>query len=222
MVNAPARSRTRRDARGFSTVEALVALMVTATAIGTALMVTEQVSRGYHGTLDGTLIQEEARYALDRIESALRTAGANPYGVTDTNCSGATTPFTAVRLDPNGNGQMDDVRLQADVNPPNGLVGGVSGVCDEAGEDVTIAFDPAARVITVRDNTLGTSPAPMTDAVITGLDLAYLDATQTPTADAAAAAFVRVSVTAETPNANRAQGAAERVVVTSVVRIRSR
>ena len=76
---------------------------------------------------------------------------------------------------------MDDLRVQADVNPPNGLLGGVGGVCDEAGEDVTIAHDPTAMTITLRDNNLDDNPIAMTDSVITDLRFAYLDANRTPT-----------------------------------------
>lgn len=214
--------RRAGDERGFSSVEVLVAMAITATALGTALTVTEQVSRGYHSSLDNTLIQEEARYALDWIETTLQGAGANPYGVVTSNCPANGTPFAAIRLDPNGNGILDDVRLQGDVNPPNGLIGGVGGICDEAGEDVTIALNQTTRAITLRDNNLGTPPVPMTDAVFTSLRFAYLDATETPTAAPDAAAFVRITLTAETPNANRSTGAADQVALSSIVRIRTR
>ena len=211
-----------QNARGFSTAELLVAMAITVTTMGTSLAITEQVSRGYTTQLDNALTQEEARFALDWVASALRTAGANPYAVVTTNCPGAAFNFQAVRLDPNGNGVMDDLRLQADVNPPNGLVGGVGGVCDEAGEDVTIGLDPATKTITLLDNNLGGLPTPMTDGVITGLQFSYLDANRVATNAAAAAAFVRVSVTAEAPGANRARGARDTVTLTSEVRIRVR
>ncbi len=218
----PSPARRVRDARGFLTAELLVSMMVTVTAMGAALAVTEQVSRGYTTQLDNALTQEEARFALEWVETTLRAAGANPYDVATTDCPGVALQFQAVRLDPNGNGLMDDLRLQADVNPPNGLVGGVGGTCDEAGEDVTIAHDQAAKAITLLDNNLGGLPTPMTDGVITGLQFSYLDATRTPTNTAAAAAFVQVSVTAESPSGNRASGAADTVTLTSEVRIRVR
>ena len=211
-----------RHARGYSTAELLIAMMVTVTAMGTALAVTEQISRGYTTQLDNALTQEEARFALEWLETALRTAGANPYDVATTNCPGAAFNVQAVRLDPNGNGVMDDLRLQADVNPPNGLVGGVGGTCDEAGEDVTIGHDSGAKTITLLDNNLGGLPTPMTDGVITGLQFSYLDANRVATNAAAAAAFVQVSVTAEAPGANRARGARDTVTLTSEVRIRVR
>ena len=202
--------------------ELLVAMLVTVTATGAALAVTEQVSRGYDTRIDGALAQDEARYALEWIETTLRTTGSNPYDIATTNCPGAGIGFEALRLDPNANGVMDDVRLQADINPPNGLLGGVAGVCDETGEDVTIAHDPAAKTITLLDNNVGGNPTPMTDGVITGLQFTYLDANRGPTTVAAAAAFVQVLVTAETPSANRARGARDSLTLTTEVRVRSR
>ena len=197
-------------------------MLVTVTTMGSALMVTEQVSRGYATELDGALTREEARFALDWIETTIREAGANPYNVATTNCPGAAVAVQALRLDPNANGVRDDVRLQADVNPPNGLVGGVGGACGELGEDLTIAHDPTARTITVLDNNLGGVPTPMTDSVITDLRFDYLDAARTPTTDATQVVFVRIEVTAEAPNANRARGAADTVTLSTEVRLRTR
>lgn len=228
MVNhAPDRGPPRqapgfRDTRGFTIAELLVAMLITVTMMGAALTVADQVSRGFNAQLDGALLQAEARFAMEWIETTLRTAGSNPYDIATTNCPGAGTAFEALRLDPNGNAVMDDVRLQADINPPNGLLGGVGGVCDETGEDVTIAHDPTARTITLLDNNLGGTPTPMTDSVITDLQFTYLDANRAPTTVAAAVAFVQVLVTAETPNANRARGAADSVTLTTEVRVRTR
>ena len=56
-----------------------------------------------------------------------------------TPCPAAGTPFQAIRFDPNANGQNDDIRLQMDANPTNGLIGGAAGACNETNEDVTIA-----------------------------------------------------------------------------------
>jgi Tfp pilus assembly protein PilW len=196
-------------------------MLITVTIMGAALAVTEQVSRGYTTQLDGALIQDEARFALEWVETQLRTAGSNPYDIATTNCPSGVA-FEALRLDPNGNGVMVDVRLQADVNPPNGLLGGVGGVCDETGEDVTIAHDPTARTITLLDNNVGGNPTPMTDSVITSLRFTYLDASRAPTTVAATAAFVQIGVTATTPNANRAGGASDSVTLTSEVLVRTR
>ena len=93
----------------------------------------------------------------------------------------AGTPVQAIRFDPNGNGQPDDIRVQMDANPTNGLIGGASGACTEPNEDVTIAFDPALRAITVRDNATGGAAVPRTDAIVEGLAFVYRDAARAPT-----------------------------------------
>ena len=227
MVNHPHDRRPPRqapgfwDTRGFTIAEFLVATLITVTMMGAALTVAEQVSRGFNAQLDGALLQAEARFTLEWIEATLRTAGSNPYDIATSNCPGAGTGFEALRLDPNNNTVMDDIRLQADINLPNGLLGGVGGVCDEAGEDITIAHDPTARTITLPDNNTGT-PTPMTDSVITGLQFTYLDANRAPTTAAAAVAFVQILVTAQAPNANRARGASDSVTLTAEVRVRTR
>ena len=189
--------------------------------LGAAVLITDQVSRGYTSQLDGALVQEEARFALDWIEEALRAAGSNPYGIAASNCPAAGTAFRAIRRDPNGNGALDDIRIQADVNPPNALLGGV-GPCTEPGEDITIAHDPAAQTITVLDNNLGGAPTPMTDGVITQLRFTHLDATRVVTANDDAVAFVQVAVTAQGPNRDRQLGQPATVTLTSEVRIRTR
>ena len=190
--------------------------------MGAAVLITDQVSRGYTSQLDGAMVQEEARFALDWIEEALRSAGSNPYGIAASNCPAAGTAFLAIRRDPNGNAVMDDIRIQADVNPPNALLGGLAAACGEAGEDITIAHDPAAQTITVLDNNLGGAPTPMTDGLITQLQFTHLDASRVVTANENAIAFVQVAVTAQGPNRDRQLGQPATVTLTSEVRIRTR
>ena len=166
--------------------------------------------------------QEEARFALNWIEEALRSAGSNPYSIAASNCPAAGTAFRAIRRDPNGNAVMDNIRIQADVNPPNALLGGLVTPCGEAGEDITIAHDPAAQTITVIDNNLGGAPTPMTDGLITQLQFTHLDANRVVTANENAIAFVQVAVTAQGPNRDRQLGQPATVTLTSEVRIRTR
>ena len=183
MVTRPPSTLLGRAARherqhGFSLIELLIATLVGSAMLGAAVLITDQVSRGYTSQLDGAMVQEEARFALDWIEEALRSAGSNPYGIAASNCPAAGTAFLAIRRDPNGNAVMDDIRIQADVNPPNALLGGLAAACGEAGEDITIAHDPAAQAITVVDNNLGGAPTPMTDGLITQLQFTHLDASR--------------------------------------------
>ena len=189
--------------------------------LGAAVLITDQVSRGYTSPLDGAMVQEEARFALNWIEEALRSAGSNPYGIAASNCPAAGTAFLAIRRDPNGNAVMDDIRIQADVNPPNALLGGLAAPCAEPGEDITIAHDPAAQTITVLDNNLGGAPTPMTDGLITQLQFTHLDASRVVTANENAIAFVQVAVTAQGPSRDRQLGQPATVTLTSEVRIRT-
>ena len=216
----PGRAARHERQRGFSLIELLIATLVGSATLGAAVLITDQVSRGYTSQLDGAMVQEEARFALDWIEEALRSAGSNPYGIAASNCPAAGTAFLAIRRDPNGNAVMDDIRIQADVNPPNALLGGLA--CGEAGEDITIAHDPAAQAITVLDNNLGGAPTPMTDGLITQLQFTHLDASRVVTANENAIAFVQVAVTAQGPNRDRQLGQPATVTLASEVRIRTR
>ena len=218
----PGQTTRHERQRGFSLIELLIATLIGSAMLGAAVLITTQVSRGYTSQLDGAMVQEEARFALDWIEEALRSAGSNPYGIAASNCPAAGTAFLAIRRDPNGNAVMDDIRIQADVNPPNALLGGLAAACGEAGEDITIAHDPAAQTITVVDNNLGGAPTPMTDGLITQLQFTHLDAGRVVTANENAIVFVQVTVTAQGPNRDQQLGQPATVTLTSEVRIRTR
>ncbi len=218
----PGRAARHESQHGFSLVELLIATLVGSATLSAAVLITDQVSRGYTSQLDGAMVQEEARFALDWIEEALRSAGSNPYSIAASNCPAAGTAFRAIRRDPNGNGVMDDVRIQADVNPPNALLGGLAAPCGEPGEDITIGHDPAGQTITLLDNNLGGAPMPMTDGVITLLRFRHLDANRVVTANENAIAFVQVAVTAQGPNRDRQLGQPATVTLTSEVRVRTR
>ena len=152
----------------------------------------------------------------------MRSAGSNPYAITVSNCPVAGTAFVPLRLDPNANGLDDDLRINADVGLPNGLLGGDAGACVDADEDITIAFDAATQTITRQDNNLDAAPIPMTDSVITGLQLTYLDSDRVATADPAAIAFVGVAVTAQATQMNANTGGFDTITLNSEVRLRSR
>ena len=211
-----------RAAGGFTLVEMLIASLVSLITLGVAVQVATQVQRGYTRQLDAAAYEEEARYAIDWIERTLRSAGSNPYAITVSNCPVAGTAFVALRLDPNANGLDDDIRINADVGLPNGLLGGDAGACVAADEDITIAFDAATQTITRQDNNLDAAPIPMTDSVITGLQLTYLDSNRVATADPAAIAFVGVAVTAQATQMNANTGGFDTITLNSEVRLRSR
>ncbi len=176
------------DEAGFSLMELLVAGAISLLVVGGAVTVSQQVQQGYGQQLETASAEQEARYALDWIQRLIRQAGSNPYDarydpLIPLCMPGGLTPsvagFPPVMRDPNGNGIDDDIRIFADANPPNKLVGGPGpspGGCTEAGEDVTVTHNVANRVLTLRDNNqpaLGSQV--MTDSVITSLRFIYRD-----------------------------------------------
>jgi Tfp pilus assembly protein PilW len=210
MVSAMDATRTRQSwlgsEAGFSLVELLVAAAVSLLVVGGAVVVTSQVQQGYGQQLDTASSEQEARYALDWIQRLLRQAGSDAYSIRVSPClpSGmlpSVNGFPAVKRDPNGNGIDDDIRIFADSNPPDGLIGGpgpAPGGCTQAGEDMTVTHDAANKVITLFDNNqpaLGAQT--MTDSVVSNLRFAYMDRNQVTTTIMGTLAWVRVAVTTQ-------------------------
>ena len=163
------------------------------------------------------------RYALDWIARNLRSAGSNPYDVLTSVCPTAGTPFQAIRIDPDGDGMDDDIRIQADVSPPNGVLGGsVAGACTEAGEDLTIAHDSDALTITLEDNNTDAAAQAMTEPVIAELEFTYLDSSRNPTTNADAVTYVQVQVTGRSKAYNTILGEYPETVLNTEVHIRTR
>jgi Tfp pilus assembly protein PilW len=199
----------------------MIALVVTTATLGAALMVSGQFSSVYTTQLDDAATREETRYALRVIEDVLRSAGSNPFGIATSVCPAPGTVFRPIDRDPNGNAVMDDIRVHADVNPPNGLLGGPPCGGD-ANEDVTIAYDGPAQTITVLDNNVGGAPAPITDTLITNLQFTYLDSNRAPTVNDNAVSYVQVAITAQTRTRDVNLGQPRTVTVSSEVRVRAR
>jgi type II secretory pathway pseudopilin PulG len=217
-------TRARRGARrpgeaGFSMLELLVATAISTTVLGVTVMVSTQMQERFRFETDLAAVRAEAQYALDWILRDLRGAGANPYGIEVSGCPVNGTPFNAIQRDPGGTGLQDNVRVQADVNPPNGVIGGLAGACTEANEDITIAHDAVRSVITRRDNNGGAAVA-MTDDVITRLRFTYLDAMREQALTEPAISFVRVAVTARTRIASPNTRARVEVTAQDEIRVR--
>ena len=227
-VDNDTRRRARRlvpDQSGFTLVELLIAVLISGMMLGAAVAMMSQVSEGYNSQQDDAIAQDEARFALERIEGYLRMAGSNPYNIATSNCPAANTAFQTIQIDPNNNAVMDDVRIHADVNPPNSLIGGDGAAvpcATDTDEDLTIALNPATQTITVLDNNGGGGAQPITDTVITGLVFAYFDTAGNATAVAANVATVQISVTAQAPGQSRFLGQAPTYTLISQVRIRGR
>ena len=207
---------------GFTVIELLVATFTGMIVLGLGVALVSQVQRGYARQLDSASVHEEARFAIDWIARELMSAGSNPYEITVSECPTTGTSFAARRFDPDQNGSNDDLRINADAGIPNGLLGGDSAGCNEAGEDITIAFDPINQTITRRDHNVDPAPVPMTDAVITDLEFTYLDADGLETTDPAAVTFVQVDVNARSGVMNPQTGGFDAFATRTEVHLRTR
>lgn len=170
---------------GFTLVEFMIASLIATIVLGSTVALATQIQQSYSTQLDDAAVEQEARYALDWIARDLRAGGSDPYDI-------VTPDDQEVWLDPNGGGDDNDsIRLQSDVNPPN-------GVLDGDGENVTIAFDSAKNVITRLDaNADDPAAVAMTDAIFTDLSFTFLNAAHAETATSSLVTYVRVEVTAQ-------------------------
>ena len=225
VMGSPCLARIRKRATrvdGYSLVELLLAMAVGLMLMASALFVTQQTTKSSSVLLDGSATQEEVQYAIEWITTALRSAGTNPYAIASGGCPAAGTVFTPIALDPNGTGLADNVRIKADINPPNGLLGGATGACTESGEDITIAHDVANSTITRRDHNLDQAAVAMTDRVISSLRFTYLNDSRVATTVAAHVAYIEVSVTGQTITRDQYRGAPATYTLTSEARVRLR
>lgn len=206
-----------RNDRGFTAIELLVATAITVVILGGAVAMTSQVQNGYRRQVEDAVAMQEGRFALEWIGRTIRAAGNNPFSVVTTACGGV--GFVPIRIDPDGEGDNDDIRVQSDSNPPDGLVGGTG--CDQAGEDVTISFDPATNVIEFLDNSLGGEAATRTDNVIDNLAFVYRDSSHNVTVVEADVMYVEVQVTVRTRTIDVASGAPITRTLTQEIRVRS-
>jgi Prokaryotic N-terminal methylation motif len=217
-----------RDERGFSLVELMIVGLISTMVIGSAVMLSSQVNKTYSHQLNDAAVQQEARFAMEWITRTIAAAGSNPYNAGPSICPVPGTPFAPIWLDPDGDGANDDIRIHADVNPPNGLlIGGPLNGCVESGEDVTIAISnanaaPAPNALTRLDRGLEAVAVPVTDAVFTRLRFTYFNAAGAVTADPLLIARVQVDLTGQSrtrdPNTQRFTTYAYQ----SQVRVRSR
>ncbi len=169
--------RVSREA-GFSLIETLTVTAVLAVVLLTIGQLADRVQLAYLSQRRQLEALDNARPALDLIARLVRMAGGNPRGLAG---------VRAVDPDPDGNGALDSIALQADWNPPNGSFA-----------------DPWENVaFSVRDNALvkveaGDPPqGVLLGTGVAALRFSYLDAGLTPLADPVATpdAIAYVSLT---------------------------
>ena len=214
--------RSGAGERGFTLIELLVATVVSMLVLGGAVVLTSQVQNGYRRQIEASAGEQEGRYALEWIGKLIRGADNNPFSVVSTNCPAAATAYAAIRFDPNGDSVDNDIRLQTDSNPPDGQVGGATGLCNQANEDVTISRDAANNAILFFDNNLGVPASIRTDAVIQDLRFVYRDAARAVTTVPANVRYVEIRITVRSRTLDPATGAPVTRMLSSEIRVRSR
>lgn len=165
----------RTGAAGYSVAELLVATAVVLTVTGAAGLLASGLQRVATAADSEQAARMDARFTLDWIVRTVEEAGSFPYGTPAVLCGGGTDVAPLV-TDPLRDGRHDAIHVRADVNPPNGWLGGVAGSCDESGEDVLIAFDRRAGTVTRRDAAPAGAPAALSSPRVLGLRFEYRDA----------------------------------------------
>jgi Tfp pilus assembly protein PilW len=194
---------------GFTLVEFMIAALIMTIVLGGTVALATQIQQAYGTQLDDVAVEQEARYALDWIARDLRSAASDPYEII--------ADAQEVWIDPNAGADVDDsIRLQADINPPD-------GVLDDDGENVTIALDSANNVITRLDaNADDPAALAMTEAIFTDLSFTFLNAARVATANSELVAYVQVQVTARSKARNPNTGVFTTSTLATEVRLRTR
>lgn len=216
---------TVRDERGFTLAELMVATLITTLVLGSAVMMTSQVQRSFVRQIEDSAGEQEGRYALEWVSRLIRAAGNNPFNLTSVGgataaCPVAGTLYSWVVIDPNGDTINNDIRLQADSNPPDGILGGIA--CDQRDEDVTVSYDPLSKSVTFLDNNIGGAATVRTDAVIEDLLFVFRDAQRATTVNPANVTYVETQITVRTRRIDPATGLPETRLLTQEVRLRGR
>jgi len=225
-----------RDENGFTLMELLVASTITVVVLGSAVAMTSQIQNGYRRQLEDSAAEQEARYVLEWIGRYVRGAANNPTAAPTTACPGpAVVNVAPIQFDPGGDDIDNDIRLMTDANPPDGLIGGAAGACNQSGEDVTISLgvdDPDTAIdesttVTFFDNNTGGEITTRTDTVIENLEFVFRNSTHglinTSAANAAAnVVYVETRITIRSRTIDPASGAPATRTLSQEVKIRSR
>jgi prepilin-type N-terminal cleavage/methylation domain-containing protein len=211
--------------RGFTLLELLVASTITTIVLAGAVMMTSSVQQGFRRQIEDSAGEQEGRYALDWVSRLIRAAGNNPFDLPTVvggtaNCPVAGTAYSWVVMNPLAHATNDNIRLQMDSNPPDGILGGAA--CDQPNEDITVSYDADTASITFLDNNLGGGATVRTDAVIDGLLFVFKDVNHVATANALNVVYVETQVTVRTRTINPATGLPDTRVLTQEVRLRGR
>lgn len=211
-----------REENGFTLVELMVASLMTMMVLGGAVALTSQIQNGYRRQMEDSAGEQEARYALEWVGRYIRGADNNPFSVATSQCPAAGTVFTGIVIDPNADGVNDDITLQTDSNPPDGLIGGDGVTCTQANEHVTISLDNVNNTIVFLDEAVGEDATTRTDSVIDNLEFVYRDSSHNVTNVAADVIYIETRITIRSRTINPATGLPNTRMLSGEVRVRSR
>jgi Tfp pilus assembly protein PilW len=210
-----------KDQRGFTLVELLVASVCTIIVLGGAVALTSQIQNGYRRQIEDSVGEQEARYALEWIGRYLRSVGNNPFNATTSDCPGSGTTFQG--LIPNTT--TGALTLQSDTNPPDGLIGGALGACNQTNEHVTISLNSTLHEIQFLDQAVGTTATTRTDSVIDNLQFVYLDSNRAAWNSATSTSnifYVQTNITIRSRTINATSGTYNTRTLSSEIRVRGR
>ena len=217
-----------RDENGFTLIELLVASAITVVVLGSAVAMTSQIQNGYRRQLEDSAAEQEARYVLEWIGRYVRGAANNPTAAPTTACPGpGVVNVQPIQFDPDDDDIDNDIRIMTDANPPDGLIGGPAGVCDQSGEDVTISIDSDANTVTFLDNNTGAAVETRTDTVIEDLQFVFRNSDHgvvdsSDVDEAVNVVYVETRITIRSRTIDPASGAPATRTLSQEVKIRSR
>ena len=217
-----------RDENGFTLIELLVASAITVVVLGSAVAMTSQIQNGYRRQLEDSAAEQEARYVLEWIGRYVRGAANNPTAAPTTACPGpGVVNVQPIQFDPDDDDIDNDIRIMTDANPPDGLIGGPAGVCDQSGEDVTISIDSDTNTVTFLDNNTGAAVETRTDTVIEDLQFVFRNSDHgvvdsSDDDEAVNVVYVETRITIRSRTIDPASGAPATRTLTQEVKIRSR
>ncbi len=178
--NGPADKTTMR---GFSLVESVIVTAVLAVMLGLLGGSIVAVQRQYVGQEQLVEAQSNVRVSLDTILRFTRMAGNDPREL----------DFEAIDPDPDGNNQLDSIRLRGDWNPPDGDL-------NDRYEDITFSTDDG--VLFKREPT-DANPVEFADR-IESLTFSYRDADNatiaTPIASPESIVWVEIEIRTRVPD----------------------
>ena len=170
-----------RDERGFSMIELMIAMLVSMLVLGSAASVISGGAEHLRAP-DGRRHGGAGGPVRDGLDPPHHRAGGQQSLQRRRSASvpSAGTAVQAVRMDPDGDGLPDDIRIQADVGIPDGLLVGSDRQLHPGRRGRDHRTRPGRHnTITRFDRGTDAGPIAWTDGVFTGLQFQFLDSSMT-------------------------------------------